>query len=99
MPDGILGQFRLSQHRYRVPVEVLSCIGHPELARSPVEQPHAETSLELLDAVTERRFGGPQSSTRGRKAAPVDHLHEQKEIVQIKHRSLSSNRLDAGFGF
>jgi hypothetical protein len=39
MPDGILGQFCLPQDRNRVPVEVLACIGHSELARRPVEQP------------------------------------------------------------
>lgn len=61
-----------AQHRDRVPVELLACVGHPELARRPVEQSQAEIVLELPDAVTKRRFGGPRRSARGRETAPVD---------------------------
>src|SRR5690349_10055265 len=85
MPEGIFGPFRLTQHRDRMPVEVLACIGHSEVARCPIEQTYAETILELLDAVTERRFGSPQRPACGREATPVDHVYEQREMIQIQH--------------
>jgi hypothetical protein len=98
MPDGVLGQFRLSQHRDRVPVKILTCSGHSELTRCLLEQPQAEIALELLDAVTERRFGSPQRSFAAMKPPGRPPARREKNRSNQAYGP-SSNHWDAGFGF
>src|SRR5689334_16902335 len=62
-----------------------------------MEQAHAETRFEPLDAMAQRRLRDAQRSARSREATAIDHLYEVVEVVQVKHAPApSSNPLDAG---
>jgi hypothetical protein len=86
--DGFLGGVGLDEHRGRVPVVLLSNVGHLKAARRPLDQPNAETRLELGDAPAQRRLGHAKCSTRRRKAAMVDDLREGVEVVEVAHDCL-----------
>src|SRR6516225_2686487 len=38
--------------------------------------------------MAQRRFGHSQRSARAREPASINHLHKQKEVVQIQHGQL-----------
>ncbi|WP_152535600.1 hypothetical protein [Bradyrhizobium sp. Ai1a-2] len=70
---------------------------HASLARAATFSADIEQrGLPLFD----RSMMAHPMQVHDREAAPVDHLHEQKEIIQIQRTSpSSSNHWDAGFGF
>src|SRR5580692_1498399 len=86
MPYRGLGLFGLVQHFRRVAIEFASRVGHPQPPRRAVEQPNPEARLELADAVAQCRFRKPKRAAGGGEAAPINHLHEIEEVVEVEHR-------------
>jgi len=69
----------------RMPIEEVSCIGHAQAARRPVEEPDAERCLQLLEAMAQRRLRHVEIPAGGRHAAAFHNANEIAEVVEIEH--------------
>src|SRR5690606_2578764 len=57
--------------------------GQRELASGPLEQHHAEPSLELRDLAADGRLRQPERATGRREAPGLDDLGEDDELVEV----------------
>ncbi len=95
--DRGLSQFCFAEHRNRVPVEVFPCIGHSEATRGPVEQPDTEVALELLDTVTQGRFGVRNVRLAAVKPPRSTTCTNKKKSFKSSMGHPSSNHSDVEF--
>jgi hypothetical protein len=84
--DGFLGGFGFDQHRLAVHVVGLADVGDREVARGPLDQPHAQALLQQRDAPAQFGLGHAQRASGRREAAVLDHLGEVVQVVEVLHR-------------
>ncbi len=62
-----------------------SCVRHVEAACRPLDQPHADLTLERCNAAADRRLGHAKHACGGCETARFDDAGEHHDIVEIKH--------------
>ncbi|MCY1249019.1 hypothetical protein D9M72_625190 [compost metagenome] len=86
--DGLGGRRRFHQHRHTVPVEHLANLGHREVPRRTLDQPHAQALLQPGDSPAQLRFGFTQCAAGRVETAVLHHLGEIVEVVEVFHFSV-----------
>jgi FMN-dependent NADH-azoreductase len=66
-----------------VGIEALTHLGHHEAARGPLQQPHAQSLLQLRHALAEARFRHTKRASGGRETGVLDHRGKEVQVVEI----------------
>ncbi len=79
----LLGVGDLREDALRAHVKLLPRFGHREIARIPVQQPHAERRLQRHRAPADELLGQHQLVGRRREAARIDGRDEDPQVVEF----------------
>jgi hypothetical protein len=77
-----LGVFQVAQHAQAALIEGLAVQGGADVAGGPLQQPHAQPRLQLLDGLGGGRARQVQVQRRLGEAAPLHDADEQAHRVE-----------------
>jgi hypothetical protein len=83
-----LGLFELGQALPAALEEGGAVVGQADAPGRTRQQPHAELTLEPADRVADARLRDAEVGGGAHEAAPLGHLHENRQSPQVLHGSI-----------